>query len=252
MPTLIPNRYLLDGMNYYDFFVQFHRKYDPASYLEIGVNKGKSIARANCASVGIDPEFILNSEILGKKPFLFLAQMTSDNFFDRFDLFTFFPKGVDVAFLDGMHLFEYLLRDFMNAEKYAHRDSVYFMHDCLPINYEMAERVRNRASRIDQEYGSHWTGDVWKLYPILREFRPDLEITVLDCPPTGLTMIRNMDPRNTVLRDNYDEIVARYMDAPFGEQELAKLRADMSIVSAEAFLAAMGGEPAKPAETANG
>lgn len=238
MNAVLPTRHVLEGLGYKDFLFRFHAKRQPQSYLEIGVNKGKSLARVDCAAVGIDPEFILSSEMVGKKPFLFLAQMTSDDFFSRFDLFSFFPNGVDVAFLDGMHLFEYLLRDFINAEKFAHKDSVYFLHDCLPINYEMAERVRKRSARIDQEFGSHWTGDVWKLYPILTEFRPDLEITILDCPPTGLVMIRNMDSKSTILRDNYDAIVARYMDLVLDDEGLLRLRQSMTIASAEATLVA--------------
>jgi hypothetical protein len=236
--AVLPTRHVLKGIAYIDFLSRFHANRQPQSYLEIGVNKGKSLASVACATVGIDPEFILSSEMVGKKPFLFLAQMTSDDFFSRFDPFSFFPKGVDVAFLDGMHLFEYLLRDFINAEKFAHKDSVCFLHDCLPINYEMAERVRNRGARIDQEFGSHWTGDVWKLYPILTEFRPDLEITILDCPPTGLVMIRNMDSKSTILRDNYDAIVARYLDVVLDDEGLLRLRQSMTIASAEAILGA--------------
>jgi hypothetical protein len=102
----------------------------------------------------------------------------------------------------------------------------------------MAERVRNRGGRIDQEFGSHWTGDVWKLYPILTEFRPDLEITILDCPPTGLVMIRNMDAKSTVLRDNYDAIVARYIDVVLDDDGLLRLRQSMTITSAETMLGA--------------
>jgi hypothetical protein len=238
MNAALPTRYVVEGLGYKEFLSKFHASRTPQSYLEIGVNKGKSLASVTCSSVGIDPKFILSSEVVGKKPFLFLAQMTSDDFFSRFDLFSFFPNGVDVAFLDGMHLFEYLLRDFINAEKFAHKDSVYFMHDCLPINYEMAERVRNGRARLDQQFGTYWTGDVWKLYPILKEFRPDLEITILDCPPTGLVMIRNMDSKSTILRDNYDAIVARYSDVVLDEEGLLRLRQSMTIASAEATLGA--------------
>jgi len=227
---------MLEGLGYRDFLVRFHANRQPQSYLEVGANKGRTLARVACAAVGINPEFTLTSEMVSKKPFLFLAQMTSDDFFSRFDLFSFFPKGVDIAFLDGAHLFECLLRDFINAEKFAHKDSVCFLHNCLPINYETAERVRNRSARIDQEFVSHWTGDVWKLYPILTEFRPDLEITVLDCPPTGLIMIRNMDSKSMILRDNYEAIVARYIDVVLDDEGLLRLRQSMTIASAEAIL----------------
>ena len=72
----------------------------------------------------------------------------------------------------------------------------------------------------------------------MKEFRPDLEITILDCPPTGLVMIRNMDSKSTILRDNYDAIVARYSDVVLDEEGLLRLRQSMTIASAEATLGA--------------
>ncbi len=32
----------------------------------------------------------------------------------------------------------------------------------------------------------YWTGDVWKLIPILQRYRPDLQLTLFDAPPSGL------------------------------------------------------------------
>ncbi|WP_309665131.1 hypothetical protein [Tabrizicola sp.] len=55
-----------------------------------------------------------------------------------------------------------------------------------------------------------WTGDVWKLIPILQTWRPDLRLTVLDCALTALVCIRNLSPGNTVLRDKYVEICAEW------------------------------------------
>ena len=57
-----------------------------------------------------------------------------------------------------------------------------------------------------------WTGDVWKLIPILQSWRPDLTVTVLDCQPTGLVCISGLDPSNRVLSENYDRIVAELVD----------------------------------------
>jgi hypothetical protein len=56
----------------------------------------------------------------------------------------------------------------------------------------------------------NWTGDVWKLIPILRKYRPDLKLTVLDCRPTGLVCVTNLAPGNTELTRNYDAIVAEF------------------------------------------
>ena len=41
-------------------------------------------------------------------------------------------------------------------------------------------------------------------------YRPELSIILVDTQPTGLLVVMGLDPQNTVLSDNYDEIVARH------------------------------------------
>jgi hypothetical protein len=41
----------------------------------------------------------------------------------------------------------------------------------------------------------------------LRQWRPDLRITVLDAYPTGLACITNLDPSSMLLTTNYSAIV---------------------------------------------
>jgi hypothetical protein len=191
------------GQAYLEFLADMHGAIAPDWYLEVGTQTGKSLLAADCACVSVDPEFTLKHEIMGAKPGLMLFQDTSDRFFES----GFLDRlGVrfDLAFLDGMHLYEYLLRDFMNAEGYMAKGGTVVMLDCLPFEPSMAERDRRNAKT------RAWTGDVWKVIPILREFRPDLEITLYDAAPTGLTIIRNLDPGNRVLRDRYDEIISKY------------------------------------------
>ncbi|MGB3148085.1 MAG: glycosyltransferase, partial [Paracoccaceae bacterium] len=124
---------------------------------------------------------------------------------------------IDLAFLDGMHLFEYLLRDFINTERHMAPDGLVTLHDCVPFNRVMAERDWDRAKTRS------WTGDVWKLVPILRAYRPDLTVEVLDLAPTGLVTVRNLDPENTSLADQYDEIVSKYLNVTLADFGLEKL-----------------------------
>lgn len=230
-------RYFLDGPDYYTFLALLMTKFQPNSYFEIGVFKGKSLRNAECATVGVDPNFSLRGlDIVGKKPSLHLFQMESDSFFEKKNLFDYFENGIDLAFLDGMHLFEYLLRDFINAEKYSHTHSLYLMHDCLPINAEMTERQANKAARKDVELASHWTGDVWKLVPILQKYRPDLTINILDCTPTGLVALSNLDSNNTILKDNYESIVAEFMSVEMTDATIGDFRNGLTICPAKLFL----------------
>ena len=205
------DRRIQKGLHYVAFLRQLADAMGCKSYFEIGVGSGKSFRGIKCNSVGVDPKFKISESVVGEKPALHLFEVTSDAFFKETDLFAYLPGGFDLAFLDGMHRFEYVLRDFYNTERYAHAGSIILLHDCLPINAEMAERRPRPERRVDKEYQSHWTGDVWKLVPILRTFRPDLQVDCVNCRPTGLVAVSKLDPTSTVLAEKYEEIVSEYM-----------------------------------------
>src|ERR1700733_7310688 len=218
------------GINYHDYLRQIHHVIQPSSYLEIGVETGATLGLAQCRAVAIDPKFQLQGNPLGQRAETHFFQMKSDEFFARYNLETFLHHGVDFAFLDGMHHFEYLLRDFFNTEKYSHADTIVALHDCYPVNAEIADRERNYGRRVDGDTRIWWAGDVWKLLPILRDFRPDLDVAVLDCPPTGLVVVRRLDPNSRVLLDAHDEIVAKYRDISLEKFGIERFREEFSTV----------------------
>lgn len=178
-------------------------------YLEIGVETGKNLSNIVCEkAIGVDPAFALNCNVMNGKLETVLHQCTSDDFFKM----RVHDNKIDFAFLDGLHLYEYLLRDFFNTERAAHSQSIIVIHDCMPLNHRMAGRDVQETIRIDVEakhYG-WWTGDVWKIVPILQKYRPDLSLTFLDCPPTGLLVVQNLDPTSKVLESSYDAIVEEF------------------------------------------
>lgn len=210
------------GIFYMDFLQRIHEVKNPFSYLEIGVETGATLVFAQCPSVGIDPDFLFQGNPVGRRVETFLFQLPSDDFFSRYDLNTFLPNKVDFAFLDGMHHFEFLLRDFMNTEKYSHPGTLVVMHDCYPVNTEIANRERNYDQRADTVTRRWWTGDVWKLLPILRDFRPELDVVPLDCTPTGLVVVQGLDPNSDRLRHAYEEIVAKYRDITLQDYGIEK------------------------------
>ena len=192
------------GLEYNEFLSRLHAAVLFDWYLEIGCREGDSFAPVRGKTIAVDPFFRLSGHIMNVKPALLLFQMTSDDFcaadyVDRFGI------RLSFSFLDGMHLFEYLLRDFVNAEARSLPGGVIALHDCCPFRLRMTTRDLSNLPR------GNWTGDVWKLIPILQEYRPDLVVTVLDCAPTGLVLVGGLDPENTILRDRYDEIVARFV-----------------------------------------
>ncbi|NCC25970.1 MAG: class I SAM-dependent methyltransferase, partial [Deltaproteobacteria bacterium] len=107
------------------------------------------------------------------------------------------------AFIDGLHLFEQALRDFMNVERVMKPGGLVVIDDIFPAHPAQAERVRRTKK---------WAGDVWKVLKILQEHRPDLELTALDVAPTGLLLVRNLDPGSRILEEAYHDLVDEWMD----------------------------------------
>ena len=191
---------------YLHLLERIHREVRPRTYLEIGMHVGHSLAllEPETLGIGVDPLPAIRKPI-NKTTKLFFE--TSDEFFAHHDVRAELGGlPVDVAFIDGMHLFEYALRDFANVERWCGPDSVVLVHDCFPPDARSAERVRSN---------DFWTGDTWKLVPCLAEMRPDLDVATVMVGPSGLAFIRGMDPTNNVLFDRYDEIVSKYSGLDF-------------------------------------
>jgi hypothetical protein len=190
----------LEGEHYLEFLRKLHAERRVERYFEIGTQTGKSLQLALRAAVAVDPAFRLNLESWRKRPSTHLFEMTSDEFFLKHD-----PRGllggpIELAFIDGMHLSEFVLRDFINVERHCASNSMIILHDVLPMNFEVAERNRRPLERRDTQFSRHWTGDVWRTLQILKLERPDLEVRVYDCPPTGIALITNLQPSSEKLR----------------------------------------------------
>src|SRR5256885_4085963 len=196
--------------NYYELLKRLHLLLKPTTYVEIGIRRGESfeLAKAATHAVGVDPNPAPQGQLWpGAKVFA----LTSDGFFGSHDLCKELGGNfVELAFIDGMHLFEFALRDFINLEKYARRSSTILVHDCYPIDAVTASRERTTQT---------WTGDVWKLVLCLKKYRPDLQVTTIDAPPTGLGLIRNLDPKSTVLQSSLPTIGDEFI--PLGFEAIA-------------------------------
>lgn len=227
------------GLDYRDFLAALHQQLRFGWYLEIGSQTGRSLAKSRSPSIAIDPAFRIKYDVAGNKPHLHLFQQTSDDFFAAGHLKTLKARP-DFSFLDGMHLFEYLLRDFINTERAGSATSVIALHDCCPFGHAMTTRDLDNIPR------GAWTGDVWKLIPILQEYRPDLTVQVLDCAPTGLVVVSNLKPQNRVLSQNYDRIVSQYRDLSLADFGVERFFASFPYVDAQA-LAHDGFPPFRPA-----
>lgn len=207
------------GQNYLEFLGDLHKHLTPDWYLEIGTQTGKSLAMAECNSVAVDPNFVLKRDVIASKNSILFFQEKSDSFFDGGFLHRLGEK-IDVAFLDGMHLYEFMLRDFSNSEKHMTPDGTIVLHNCLPFDTRMAGRDRRKAPT------RAWCGDVWKVVAILKEYRPELNVQVYDAAPTGMVVVQNLDPKNKTLDFKYDEIIRKYDK----ESDVAAYMDDLNIL----------------------
>lgn len=182
-------------MRYRDFLRGLHEALRPPTYLEIGVREGRSLALARCPSVGIDPGYELEEEL---PPTATLFRETSDRYFERPEPLAPLDGGpVALAFIDGMHLAEFALRDFVNVERLTAWTSVIVLDDVLPRSAAAAARERTTKA---------WSGDVYKLVEVLREHRPDLILVPVDTQPAGLLLVIGPDADSRVLQERYSEL----------------------------------------------
>ena len=128
------------GEFYTSVLRRIHQELHPNAYFEIGTLHGDTLALSDCASIAVDPQFQLNCEVVDKKPCCFMFQQTSDDFFAMHDPKVFLGGAIDFAFLDGLHFFEYLLRDFMNVEAHCNAGSIVAIHDCIPTDIYIGRR----------------------------------------------------------------------------------------------------------------
>jgi hypothetical protein len=191
----------LPGDDYLVWLARFHAALAPATYLEIGVDAGRtlSLARPPTVAIGVDPALSATPPPFAAKTRTFA--MESDAFFASPDVSARLGRApVALAFVDGLHLFEQALRDFLHVERHAARGSVVLFHDCLPLD---------RATSARERRTGFWSGDVWKLLPILREHRPDLDAFVIPAYPTGLGVVTRLDPSSTRLDGGRLEEITR-------------------------------------------
>ena len=235
--TTFPTAY--QGMHYTDALGQLALKRGVSRYFEIGVQAGRNLARIPCdTAIGVDPSYQLTQNVAHNKKKVILFQMTSDRYFSDVDTAAEARGTIDLAFLDGMHLFEYLLRDFYNTERICSPRSLIALHDCMPLSSGMAGRNEQQVAREVKgtNFERFWTGDVWKIVPILKKYRPDLKVVLLDCPPTGLVLISNLDPSSNFLSENYLEIVREFSFVPNDDENIISMYKENKILSSSALL----------------
>ena len=203
----------LPGPDYARVLAEIHARLRPRTYLEIGVGTGTTLALAAPATraLGVDVEPRIE-EAIGPNTKVFALK--SDDFFSEIDVLAELGgRPLDLAFIDGMHHFEFALRDFIAIERLCTRDSTVLVHDTYPLDRLTAARARSTL---------FWSGDVWRFVLALKKYRPDLAVHTIAAAPTGLTLIRGLDPASRLLDASLQGIVAEFMALDYGILDAGK------------------------------
>src|SRR5712692_4997835 len=194
------------GEHYLQVLARILDSVKPRTYVEIGVAQGNSLrlVKAPTLAIGVDPDPQLAGPLAGNHK---VFAETSDAFFAGRD-----PRAelgglpIDLAFIDGMHHFEVALRDFANLERYSTPDSILLIHDCYPLDRQSPARERQR---------DFWSGDIWRLIVLLKKYRPDLAVHTIGTAPTGLALVRNLDPGSRFLLEHYDRLYEEFLSLDY-------------------------------------
>jgi len=209
------NRNQFSAISYKDILKNIFANYNYETYLEIGTNKGHSIRWASNDCIGVDPKFIIEGNIMNNKRSLMLFQKTSDKFFEEDAGKIFLDKKISLSFIDGLHLSEQVIKDFLNTLKYSTEDFLIILHDVIPRTYESS--LRDRVTRF-------WTGDVWRACKTLNHyFSSKLKFSYVNCPPSGLLFISNRqsdDSPNKIDSYNLEEIL--HYNSKINSKELSQ------------------------------
>lgn len=155
------------------------------SYLEIGVHDPyKNFDQIKCQfKIGVDPN--------GKASFT----GTSDEFFKNnryaevqtdtkcgIEMDYFIKQTFDCIFIDGLHHYDQVKRDFENAMACLNDGGIILIHDTNPAKEEYACVPRNGLK-------GRWNGDVFRLLFDL-SMMSDIKYATVDYEANGLTIVR--------------------------------------------------------------
>lgn len=182
------------------------KKKAKVNYVEIGVQTGFCFFKIKAdRKLAVDPNFIIK---LTKKVKAYIKnpsnfnnkffELTSDDFFAQQADYLTQIGGIDVIFIDGLHLYEQVVTDVENALKHLNPGGVILLHDCNPLSESAAVRAYTSeevAAMNLPGWANVWNGDVWKTIVQLRSTRPDLQVKVFNTDH-GIGMVRPGQPEN--------------------------------------------------------
>ena len=126
-------------LNRADMINMIAKKINAKSYLEIGVQTGKTFVAVNVENkIGVDPDPMWHHQTY---------LMTSDQYFEQIE------GTFDIIFVDGLHHSEQVYKDIQNAIERLNEGGVILVDDVAPMKQSYQTREPSDL---------HWCGDVWR------------------------------------------------------------------------------------------
>jgi hypothetical protein len=156
-------------------------------YLEIGVQHGYTFRGVAIEQrVGVDPRFAFDTAEVADAATA-LHAMPSDRFFAE----QAGSEPFDIVFIDGLHVFEQVVRDLTNTLAWTHRRSAILIDDTVPNDVYSALTSPRDALRFRQQAGGKggaWHGDVFKAVFLIHDFFPFLDYRTIAGPDNPQTL----------------------------------------------------------------
>lgn len=150
------------------------RRLGARRYLEIGVSTGQTFRAVEIAErTGVDPNFRFDvAEVANATTHL--HAMRSDAWFAQAGE----ADPFDIVFIDGLHVFEQVVRDLTNTLARTSWRSPILIDDTVPIDVFSSLTSQREAVRLRQAVGGTggaWHGDVFKIVFLIHDFFPFLD-----------------------------------------------------------------------------
>ncbi|HMA52388.1 MAG TPA: class I SAM-dependent methyltransferase [Magnetospirillaceae bacterium] len=161
-------------------------------YIEIGVHEGDTFLNVQIPHrTAVDPQMgpgVGNAQSDSVR----CSHQTSDMFFSQDTL----SEPYDIAFIDGLHVFEQVVRDFSNVILRTHGRSPILIDDTVPNDVFSSLPNEAAATTFRQMAGlsgGAWHGDVFKTIYYIHDFWQSLDYR---------TIIGSGNPQTLVWRSN--------------------------------------------------
>jgi hypothetical protein len=165
--------------------IMYGKKY---SYLEIGVADGTTLQAVSSGEKhGVDPFPLFNTKQLPQG--ITFDTSTSNHYFDSLSK----DKKFQFIFLDGLHEFNQLYIDFINALKHITTPGWILIDDMVPsdsISAISSMEESYKARGVTRSEGYPWHGDCYKLLPVILDHFPQIEPFLIIYPDNPQLLLR--------------------------------------------------------------